>query len=185
MKNKTFYTTIAYCLLALGLILLISGCKTKKTVIDLKQTETEQTETLITENKEQNTLITEREEKRETKSETEKSLFETDITIIADELTITDKRGNAYVFTNPKIDNKSKRSNNVTKSEQSITEAEKTTETEENTHTDYEEFTNKEKQSDLLEKHSSKGKEPFWLYVSVGSILLVFGYLILKRFRLI
>src|SRR5690554_3728425 len=111
MKNKTFYIAVAYWILALGLVLLISGCRTKKTVIALKQTETEQTETLVTEIKEQNSLITEKEEKRETKSETDKSLFETDITIIADELTITDKRGNAYVFTNPKIDNKSKRSN--------------------------------------------------------------------------
>src|SRR5690554_6306141 len=107
-----------YIIITILLSLTIWFCKTKKSVIDKKETETEQTETSISENSNQNSLITEKEEKQEAKSETDKSFLEAWMQIKSDVAVLEDTHGNRWTFTNPELTQKQTQSNDITKNEQ-------------------------------------------------------------------
>lgn len=162
-----------YIIITILLSLTIWSCKTKKSVIDKKETETEKV--IIEEKK--------TEEKKQSETETEKksdkSVIDEWMKIESDKIIITDKDGTVTEIINPRID-KRKSENN-----ESITDKEKVTETEENTQTDSKETTHKEKKSDVSEKHTSKGKEPVWLWIVGGCVVGGLGYLVLKRFKLV
>src|SRR5690606_13191111 len=162
-----------YIIITILLSLTIWSCKSKKSVIDKKETETEKV--IIEEKK--------TEEKKQSETETEKksdkSLIDEWMKIESDKIIITDKDGTVTEIINPRIDKKK------SENKESITDKEKVTETEENTQTDSKETNNKEKESDVSEKHTIKGKEPVWLWIVGGCIVGGLGYLILKRFSLI
>lgn len=161
-----------YIIITIFLTLGICSCKTKKSVIDKKETETEKV--IIEEKK--------TEEKKQSETETEKksdkSVIDEWMKIESDKIIITDKDGTVTEIINPRI-NKKKSEN-----KESITDKEKVTEIEENTQTDSKETTHKEKESDVSEKHTSKGKEPIWLWIVGGCVVGGLLYLLLKRFRL-
>lgn len=164
-----------YLLILIMVATLVSlpSCKSKKSVIDKKETETEKV--IIEEKK--------TEEKKQSETETEKksdkSVIDEWMKIESDKIIITDKDGTVTEIINPRIDKKK------SENKETITDKEKVTETEENTQTDSKETTHKEKKSDVSEKHTSKGKEPVWLYV-VGAVLVGgLGYGILKKLNLI
>src|SRR5690606_10195017 len=162
-----------YIFLTIFLTLGIWSCKTKKSVIDKKETETEKV--IIEEKK--------TEEKKQSETETEKksdkSVIDEWMKIESDKIIITDKDGTVTEIINPRIDKRK------SENKESITDKEKVAETEENTQTDSKETTHKEKVSDVSEKHTSKGKEPIWLWIVGGCVVGGLLYLLLKRFRLI
>lgn len=162
-----------YIILTIFLTLGIWSCKTKKTIIDKKETETEQ---VIIEEK--NT-----EEKKHSETENEKksdkSVIDEWMKIESDKIIITDKDGTITEIINPRIDKRK------SENKESITDKDKVTETEENTQTDSKETTHKEKESDVSEKHTIKGKEPVWLWIVGGCVVGGLLYLILKKFSLI
>src|SRR5690606_34118649 len=162
-----------YIIITILLSLTIWSCKTKKSVIDKKETETEKV--IIEEKK------TEEKKQSETEKEKkeEKSVIDEWMKIESDKIIITDKDGTVTEIINPRI-NKRKSEN-----KESITDKEKVTETEENTQTDSKETTHEEKKSDVSEKHTSKGKESVWLWIVGGCVVGGLLYLILKRFSLI
>jgi len=165
---KKFYIIITI-LLTLG----ICSCKTKKSVIDKKETETEK---VVMEKKKT-------EEKKQSETEIEKksdkSVIDEWMKIESDKIIITDKDGTVTEIINPRIDKRK------SENKESITDKEKVTETEENVQTDSKETTHKEKKSDVSEKHTSKGKEPVWLWVIVGSVAFLLIYGVLNNFNLI
>lgn len=162
-----------YIIITILLSLTICSCKTKKSVIDKKETETEK---IIIEEKKT-------EEKKQSETETEKksdkSVIDEWMKIESDKIIITDKDGTVTEIINPRIDKKK------SENKESITDKEKVTETKENTQTDSKETTHKEKKSDVSEKHTIKGKEPVWLWIVGGCVVGGLLYLILKRFSLI
>lgn len=163
---------IVYLLIILAALLLF-GCKTKKSVIDKKETETEKV--IIEEKK------TEEKKHSETENEKkeEKSVIDEWMKIESDKIIITDKDGTVTEIINPRIDKRK------SENKESITDKGKVTETEENTQTYSKETTHKEKESDVSEQHTSKGKEPVWLWIVGGCVVGGLLYLILKRFSLI
>lgn len=162
-----------YIIITILLSLTIWSCKTKKSVIDKKEIEKEQV--VIEEKK--------TEEKKQSETETEKksdkSVIDEWMKIESDKIIITDKDGNVTEIINPRIDKRK------SENKESITDKEKVAETEENTQTDSKETTHKEKKSDVSEKHTSKGKEPVWLWIVGGCVVGGLLYLILKRFGLV
>lgn len=74
------------------------------------------------------------ENSQETKTEkvTNKLFFESNTTITAEELTVTDSKGNTMKFKNPKFDNKSSQTNDISKVEQTDTKTDRSSRTEEN-----------------------------------------------------
>src|SRR5690606_27195809 len=162
-----------YIFLTIFLTLGIWSCKTKKSVIDKKETETEKV--IIEEKK--------TEEKKQSETETEKksdkSVIDEWMKIESDKIIITDKDGTVTEIINPRID-KRKSENN-----ESITDKENVATSEENKQNDIAISNNRQIKSDLQQSNSSKGKEPVWLYVVGGCVFAGLGYLILKRFGLV
>src|SRR5690606_37044116 len=136
MKNKTFYTAIAYWCLALALVLLVSGCKTKKSTTDLKVSETENVS--IVDNSETKKKEVEKENTISLSSTewSDKSFFEAWMSFESDKITITDNQGNKTEITNPRINKKSSKSNDVSKTDATVSQKERTTTSEENTQND-------------------------------------------------
>src|SRR5690606_23171973 len=159
--NNYFDMKKLYIIITIFLTLGIWSCKTKKSIIDKKETETEKViiEEKKTEEKKQS--------ETETEKKTDKSVIDEWMKIESDKIIITDKDGTVTEIINPRID-KRKSENNET-----ITDKEKVTETEENTQTDSKETTHKEKESDVSEKHTSKGKEPIWLWLVIGAVIVL------------
>lgn len=185
MKNKSLHSAIAYWFLAMALVLFISGCRTKKSTTDLKQTAIENVS--VTDNSKINKKETVQENSQETKTEvvTDKSFFEAWMSFESDKITITDKDGKVTEITNPRINKKSSQTNDIIKTEQTDSEINKVAAKEENQQNDVKTDSSKETKTDLQKKDSSKGKEPVWLYV-VGAIIVGgLAYVILKKFNLI
>lgn len=185
MKNKSLHTAIAYWFLAMALVLFISGCRTKKSTTDFKQTETENIS--VTDNSVVKKTLTAEEKTDISKTETtaDKSFFEAWMSFESDKITITDTAGNKTEITNPRINKKSLQTNDIAKTEQTDSESNKVATSEENQQKDVVVKSTNESKIDIQQKNSSKGKEPIWLY-AVGAVLVGgFGYFILKRFSLI
>src|SRR5690554_182920 len=162
MKNKTFYTALVYWFLALGLVLFLSGCRTKKSTTDIKQIETENVSIV------DNSTIDKKEVEKEniisrTSSEwSDKSFLEAWLQIKSDVAVLEDRHGNRWTFTNPELTQKQTQSNDIVKSEQIDTRSDKVTEIKENQQKETDVRLSKETNTDVSEKHSSKGKEPVW-----------------------
>lgn len=158
-----------YIIITIFLTLGIWSCKTKKSIIDKKETETEKViiEEKKTEEKKQS--------ETETEKKTDKSVIDEWMKIESDKIIITDKDGTVTEIINPRID-KRKSENN-----ESITDKEKVTETEEKAQTDSKETTHKEKKSDVSEKHTSKGKEPIWLWLVIGAVIVLCVIIFLNK----
>lgn len=153
--------------------MFITGCKTKKSIIDKKEIEI--VEVVIDEKK------TEEKKQSETEKEKkeEKSIIDEDTEIEADKIVITDPDGKVTEIINPRI--KKRKSEN----KESVTDKDKVTETEENAQTNSKETANKEKKSDVSEKHTSKGKEPVWLWIVSGLIVFSVVYYVFRKLRII
>lgn len=185
MKNKNLHTAIAYWFLAMALVLFISGCRTKKSTTDFKQTETENVS--IVDNSTVAKKETVQENNQETKTEVviDKSFFEAWMSFESDIIIITDTAGNKTEITNPRINKKSSQKADVAKTEQTDIKQEKSAVAEENQQNNVAVSNNRQIKTDLQQSNSSKGKEPVWLYVVGAVVVGGFGYLILKRFGLI
>src|SRR5690606_15722054 len=109
----------------------------------------------------------------------EKSVIDEWMKIESDKIIITDKDGTVTEIINPRIDKRK------SENKESITDKEKVTETKEKTQTKSKETANKEKKSDDSEKQTSKGKEPVWLWVIIGSVAFLLIYGVLNNFNLI
>lgn len=185
MKNKNLHTEIAYWFLAMALVLLISGCRTKKSTTDYKKIEIENVS--ITDNSTVAKKETVQENNQETKTENviDKSFIEAWMQIKSDEATFEDKAGNKWTFKNAQMNQKSSQQADVTKTEQTDSETNKVATNEEKQQNDVKVDAENATTTDLLQSNSSKGKEPVWLYV-VGTVLVGgLGYGILKKFNLI
>ena len=184
MKNKNLHTAIAYWFLILGLVLFLSGCRSKKSTTDFKQTETENVSIIDNSTVAKTETVTEN--NLETKIETvsDKSFFEAWMSFESDKIIITDAAGNKTEITNPRINKKSSQTNDITKTEQTDSESNKVAANEEKQQNDVKVDTENATTTDLIQSYSSKGKEPVWLYV-VGAvfalIIITAGYYILKR----
>lgn len=184
MKNKNLLTAINYWFLAMALVLFISGCRTKKSTTDFKQTETENVSVTDnstvakTETAEENIIS------RTSSEWSDKSLFEAWMEIKSDEATFEDKAGNKWTFKNPQVNQKSSQTNDIAKTEQTDSESNKVATNEENQQNNINATLSKESKTGFQQKSSSKGKEPVWLYV-VGAIfaliIITAGYYTLKR----
>lgn len=185
MKNKSLHTAIAYWFLAMALVLFLSGCRTKKSTTDLKETKNEKVS--VTDNSTAEKKETVKEVNQENKSETfaDKSFFEAWMSFESDKITITDKNGTVTEISKPKINKKSSQANDIDKSDVVVAKNEITTTNEEKQQSNINANLSKETEADLQQKTSSKGKEPVWLYVVGAVVVGGFGYLILKRFKLI
>lgn len=184
MKNKNLLIAIAYCFLAIALVMFISGCRTKKSTTDFKQTETEIVSVTDNSSLRKNQTVEEKTDISKTETTADKSFFEAWMSFESDKITITDTAGNKTEITNPRINKKSSQRNDVTKTEQTDSETNKVAVSEENQQNDVKADLSKEKKIDLQQKDSSKGKEPVWLYI-VGAvfalIIITAGYYMLKR----
>lgn len=158
-----------YIIITIFLTLGICSCKTKKTIIDKKEVEAEKV--VIEEKK------TEEKKQSETEAEKkeEKSVIDEWMKIESDKIIITDKDGTITEIINPRIDKRK------SENKESITDKEKVTETEENTQTESKESTHKEKESDVSEKHTSKGKEPIWLWLVIGAVIVLCVIIFLNK----
>jgi len=184
MKNKNLHTAIAYWILAMALVLFISGCRTKKSTTDFKQTETENVS--ITDNSKIDKKETVQENSQETKTETviDKSFFEAWMSFESDKITITDNQGNKTEITNPRINQKSSQNADITKTDQTDIKQEKSAVADEIQQKNVAVSNSRQIKTGLQQKDSSKGKEPVWLYVvaAVFSLIIITaGYYILKR----
>lgn len=167
------------------LSLTICSCKTKKSTTDFKQTEVENVS--VVDNSVVKKTLTTEETNHETKTEmvTDKSFIEAWLSFESDKITITDKSGTVTEITNPRFNKKQSRSNDVSKHNQIAIKKENVATSEENKQNDIAISNNRQIKSDVSEKHTSKGKEPIWLWIVGGCVVGGLLYLILKRFSLI
>lgn len=173
-----------YILLTMLLTLAIWSCRTKKSTTDLKQTETENVSVVDNSTVRKNQTVEEKTDISKTETTADKSFFEAWMSFESDKITITDTAGNKTEITNPRINKKSSQTNDVNQSDQIAVKKEKATEINENQQNNVAVSNSRQIKTDLQQKDSSKGKEPFWLYV-VGAVVGGLLYLILKRFSLI
>lgn len=166
-----------YILILIGALMFFTNCKSKKTVTDKK----EETEVLVTESSNQTSLVTENEQKRESKTAADKTIFEEWMSIKSDVAVMEDKDGNKWTFTNPRIAKTQTHSNDIVKSQHYTDEKVKATQTEEKAYSDRKESIN----TDVYEKHTSKDKQPVWVwFVAVGFFGMII-FLVLRWFRLL
>lgn len=182
MKNKILHIAIAYWFLVMALVLFISGCRTKKSTTDFKETKIENVS--ITDNSTISKMEMVQENNHEKKNETvtDKSFFEAWMEIKSDEAAFEDKSGNKWTFKNPQMNKKSSQSNNMLKTEQTDSNSNKIVENEENQQNDVKTDTSKETKIDLKQKDSSKGKEPFWMYVIIGAVIVICFVVLLNKY---
>lgn len=185
MKNKNLHTAFVYWILAMALVLFISGCRTKKSTTDFKETKIENVSVIDNSTVEKKETITENSQQTKTEVVTDKSFFETWMSFESDKIIIIDTAGNKTEITNPRINKKSSQTNDIAKTEQTDSESNKVAGKEEKHQSDVKTDTSKETKTDLQQKDSSKGKEPVWLYI-VGAVLVGgLAYGILNKFNLI
>lgn len=185
MKNKSLHTAIAYWFLAMALVLFISGCRSKKSTTDFKQTETEKIGISDNSTIRKNRTVEQKTDSSKTETTADKSFFEAWMSFESDKITITDTAGNKTEITNPRINKKSSQKADVSKFDQTDSKTNKVAVSEEIQQSNINATLSKETETGLQQKESSKGKEPVWLYV-IGAVFVGgFGYLILKRFSLI
>lgn len=178
MKNKSLKTAIAYWFLALSLVLFLSGCRSKKSTTDFKQTEIEKVS--VTDNSTISKKETVTESNQETKNETviDKSFFEAWMNFESDKITITDNHGNKTEITNPRINKKSSQSNDVEKTEQTDSKTNKVATSEEKKQNDVRVDAENATTTGLKTTDERKTKI-VWLYVIIGAVFVIcFVYLI-------
>lgn len=185
MKNKNLHTAIAYWFLAMALVLFLSGCRTKKSTTNFKQTETENVSVTDNSTIRKNRTVEENNQETKTETVTDKSFFEAWMSFESDKITITDTAGNKTEITNPRINKKQSQTNDIAKTNQTDSESNKVDASEENHQNETTVDASKETKTDLQQKSSSKGKEPVWLWIVGGCVVGGLLYLILKRFSLI
>ena len=185
MKNKNLHTAVVYWFLAMALILFISGCRSKKSTTDFKQTEIENVSVTDNSTVAKKETVKENTNLSESAKWSDKSFFESWMSFESDKITITDKEGNKTEITNPRVNKKSSQTNDIAKSDVVVAKNEITTTNEEIQKNDVVLESTNESKIDIQQKNSSKGKEPVWLYLSIGFVILIFGYLILKRFKIV
>ena len=181
MKNKSLYTALVYWFSALLLVLFLSGCRTKKSSIDFNTKEVENVSIIDKSKIDKKETVQENSQEKKTETVTDKSFFEAWLSFESDKITITDINGTKTEITNPKINKKDTKTNDVSKVEQTDTKIDKASKNEENKQNNINSKSEQETKSDTTEKHFSKGKEPVWLWI-VGGLVV---FLILKRFKLV
>jgi len=181
MKNKSLYTTLAYWFLMLGLVLYLSGCRTKKSSIDSNTKEIEKVSIIDKSKNDKKESVQENGQETKTESLNEKQFFESWMSFESDKITITDIHGTKTEIIKPRINNKSSQSNDVSKVEQTDTKTDKASKSEENTQTDIDVLLSKETKTDLQQKQSSKGKEPIWLYIVSTIVFIGFAWYVFKE----
>ena len=185
MKNKSLHTALAYCFLAIAVVLLISGCRTKKSTTELKKSETENVSVIDNSTVEKKETVTENNQEKKSETVIDKSFFEAWMSFESDKITITDKNGTVTEISKPKINKKSSQHKDVNQSNQIVIKKEKATVINENKQNNVALSNNRQIKTDLQQSNSSKGKEPVWLYVVGAVVLGGLGYGILKKFNLI
>jgi len=184
MKNKSLITALIYWFLMLGLILFISGCGTKKNSIDSNSKEVENLSVIDKSKTDKKESVQENSQETKTEKVTDKSFFESNTTITAEELTVTDSKGNTMKFKNPKFDNKSSQTNDVSKVEQTDAKTDKASKSEENEQSDVKVEVEKQIESEFHSKNNRETKI-VWLWVIGGCVVGVLVYGILKKFKFI
>ena len=168
----------------LGLVLYLSGCRTKKSSIDSNTKEIERVSVIDKSKTDKSESVQENSLETKTEKVTDKSFFESNTTITAEELIVTDSKGNTMKFKNPKFDNKSSQTSDVSKVEQTDTKTDRSSKTEENKQFDVK--IDAEKQIDS-EFHSKDNRETkivwlYWIGGLVGSCVIgVLTYGVLKK----
>ena len=183
MENKSLIKALIYWFLMLGLVLYLSGCRTKKSSIDSNSKEVENASIIDKSKTDKSESVQENSQETKTEKVTNKLFFESNTTITAEELTVTDSKGNTMKFKNPKFDNKSSQTNDISKVEQTDTKTDRSSRTEENNQFDVKIDMQKQKES---EYHSKDDRETkiVWLYWIGGAVLAVcFMFLVNKFFK--
>ncbi len=163
---------------------LISGisCKTKKSTTDYKQIETENVSITDNSTVAKKGTVTETTNLSESAKWSDKSFFEAWMSFESDKITITDKDGKVTEITNPRINQKSSQTNEIDKTEQTDSETNKVAINEENKQNDVTLNASKEIQTDLQQSSSTKGKGPVWLWIVIGSIIVICFVFLLNKF---
>ncbi len=172
MKNKSLITALIYWFLMLGLILFISGCRTKKSSIDSNTKEIENVSIIDKSKTDKKESVQENSQETKTESFNKKQFFESWMSFESDKITITDVHGTKTEITNPRINKKSSQTNDVSKVEQTDTKTYKASKSEENQQSDVN--IDVEKQIDS-EFHSKDNRETkiVWLYWIGGAVLAI------------
>lgn len=178
MKNKTLYTALAYWFLVLGLVLILSGCRTKKSKTDLKQTETENVSIVDNSTIAKKETVQENTNLSESAKWSDKSFFEAWMSFESDKITITDKSGTIIEITNPRYNKKSSQSNDISKIEQSTEDNTKVATNEENHQNDVKVNANKKTKTDLKKTDERKTKIVWFWVIIAAVIVFCFVYLI-------
>lgn len=169
------------CLLIILAALLLFGCKTKKSTTDFKQTEVENVSVVDNSTVSKNQTVQENNKETSTETVTDKSFFETWMSFESDKITITDNQGNKTEITNPRINKKSSQSKDVNQSNQIAIKKEKSATAEENQQNNVAAANNRQIKTDLQQSNSSKGKEPVWLYVIFGAVIVLCVVIFLNK----
>ncbi|WCM42416.1 hypothetical protein MG290_01735 [Flavobacterium sp. CBA20B-1] len=174
-----------HLLITILLIIATWSCKTKKSTTDFKETQTENVSVIDNSTVAKKETVEENQVISKTETTADKSFFEAWMQIKSDEATFEDKNGNKWTFKNPQVSQKSSQTNDIAKTEQTDNKSNKVAATEENTQTERKENAQTETKTDLQQKQSSKGREPFWLWIVGGCVIGGLGYFVLKRFGLV
>src|SRR5690606_17702430 len=98
----------------------------------------------------------------------DKSFFEAWISFESDKITITDNQGNKTEITNPRINKKSSKSNDVSKTEQTDEINNKVATNEENMQNNIVVKDKTETKTDVKQTTKTKGREPVYLWIVGG-----------------
>src|SRR5690554_4669691 len=147
-----------YIILTILLSLVIWSCKTKKSTTDFKQTEVENVSVVDNSVVKKNLTTDENIQEIKTETTADKSFIDAWLSFESDKITITDKSGTVTEITNPRINKKQSRSNDVSKHNQIAIKKENVATSEENKQNDIAISNNRQKKSDVSEKHTIKGK---------------------------
>lgn len=159
-------------------LMLVTSCRTKKSTTDFKQTEIENVSVIDNSTVAQNETVQENQVISKTETTADKTFFEAWMSFESDKITITDNQGNKTEITNPRINKKQSRSNDVSKYNQIAIKKENVATSEENKQNDIAISNNRQKKTGLKTTDERKTKI-VWLYVILGAVIVIcFVYLI-------
>jgi len=179
MKNRKFYTGIAYFLLMFSVFLMVAGCRSKKTTLQHSQSEKENVSVIdkSQEQKTENVQETAVNSSREVFNE--KAFSEMWMSFESDKITVTAPDGTKTEITNPRYNKSASQNKDIHSDKQSVSNNKKVSETAQNKQSDIKADVDKEFKSELKTTDERKTKV-HWAYFFGAAAVVLISWILIK-----
>lgn len=183
MKNRKLYTCIAYFLLLFSVVLMVAGCRTKKSTLKNKQSDKEHVSIIDKSEEQKKEKVQETAASASWEVFNEKAFSEMWLSFESDKITVTAPDGTKTEIINPKYNKSVSLNTETAKDKHSVADSSKVSETEQKKQSDVKADVDKESTSELKTTDERKTKI-VWLYiVSIlfSLVIVTVGFFVLKR----